>query len=130
MVQSKQENLEHISAALCGLKDMEKETSMNYPSQTVMKKEIMGQSGTDISKYRKVFQFGNHFHTTYCSKYKYLISSMFSSNLKSLNNHSSFLQHKSYDEDVKSRIQNLIGTVRLLEESKDEQKKALKSALG
>jgi len=45
---SKQENLEHIHAALCGLKDMKKEIAMNYPLRTVMKQEIMGQSGTDI----------------------------------------------------------------------------------
>lgn len=130
VVRSKQEYLEHISAALCGLKDMKRETAMNCPSQTEMHKEIMGQSGIDISKYRKDFQFGNHFHTTHCSKCKNLTSSMLSSNLKSLKNHSFFLQHKSNDEDVKSGIQNLTGTVRLMEKSKDEQKKALKSTLG
>lgn len=52
MFPSEQENAEYISAALCGLKDMKNETAMNYPSQTVMKKEIMGQSGIDISKWK------------------------------------------------------------------------------
>lgn len=80
---------------------MKKETATNYPSQTVMKKEIIGQSGINIFfKFKKDFQFGNHFHTTLCSKGMYL--SMLFSNLKSLNTHSSFLHHKSNDEDVKS----------------------------
>lgn len=52
---------------------MKKETAINYPLQMVMKKEIMGQSGINVSKYREDFQFGNHFHTTNCSKYKYLM---------------------------------------------------------
>lgn len=55
---------------------------------------------------------------------------MLSSILESLHSHPSFLQHESNDEDLKSRTQNLTGTVRLLEESKDEDKKALKSSLG
>lgn len=105
---------------------MKKETAINYPLQMVMKKEIMGQSGINISKYREDFKFGNHLHTTA----NVSILSMLSNTLKSLHSHSSFLQHKSSDKDLKSRIQNLTGTVRLLEESKDEEKQALKSSLG
>lgn len=56
MVQSIQENLEDISAALCRLKDKKKGTVMNYPSQIVIKK-IMGQSVIGISKYKRISNF-------------------------------------------------------------------------
>lgn len=52
---------------------MKKETAINYSLQMVMKKEIMGQSGINISKYREDFKFGNHLHTTHYSKCKYPI---------------------------------------------------------
>lgn len=91
MVQRKQENLDYISAALRGLKEVTKETALNYPSQIVTKKDTMGQSGIDVFKYRKDFQFGKQFHTTHFSKYKYLTPFMFSSNPKSLNNQSFLL---------------------------------------
>lgn len=73
VVQRNQEKLEYFSAVLHGLKDVEKETAMNYPSETVMKKEITGQCYICMSRHRKGFQilnFRNHFHFTCWRKKK------------------------------------------------------------
>lgn len=67
-----QENLEDISAALCGLKDKKKGTVMNYPSQTVMKK-IMGQSGIGIYRYRRISNFETIFTLHTAANVSYLL---------------------------------------------------------
>lgn len=63
----------------CVVSKMWKKKTMNYLSETVMKKKAAGQYYIGISKPRKDYQIQklrNHFHFIHQSKCKYLISSM------------------------------------------------------